>query len=144
MVILTTQRFIFVEVPCYDMPYLQYQPSPTIYSPLFEEKILQALDRIESTNQLLHSFIQSLAEIKIQVDQSIIAISRKEEGELLSQSESNPEGQYLTRNFNIYVIFFEQSIMTLENKLVIEQFCTTKITSTDNSTKIKISREKFK
>ena len=36
--------------------------------------------------------MQSLAEIEIQVNQSVIVISKKEKRELLSQPESNPEG----------------------------------------------------
>ena len=106
MVIPTTQRSTFVEAPYYDMPYSQYQPSPTIYSSSFEEKVLQALYRIESTNQLLHSFTQSLVKIEIQVDQSVITISKEEERELFSQFERNPEGQYLARNFDVPIIFF--------------------------------------
>ena len=80
----TIQGSTFVEVSYYDLPYSQYQPSSTIYSPSFEKKILQALDRIESTNQLLHCSMQSLVEIKIQIDQSIITISREEKEELLN------------------------------------------------------------
>ena len=59
---------MFVEASYYNMSYSQYQPSPTIYSPSFEENILQALDRIQSINQLFYSSMQSLAEIEIQVD----------------------------------------------------------------------------
>ena len=47
---LTTQGSTFVEASYYDLPYSQYQPSPTIYSPSFEEKVLQVLDKIKSTN----------------------------------------------------------------------------------------------
>ena len=60
-----------------------------------------------------------------------------EEGkELPSQLESDPEEQYMARSFNIPIIFFEQSIMTLENKMIIEQPYTTKKINTDNSTKV--------
>ena len=87
----TIQGSTFVEVSYYDLPYSQYQPSSTIYSPSFEKKILQALDRIKSTNQLLHSSMKSLAKLEIHVHQSVITISRKEERELPNQPKSNPK-----------------------------------------------------
>ena len=77
---------MFVEAPYYNMSYLQYQPSPTTYNPSFEEKILQALERIkindQDRDQILHSSMQSLAELKIQVDQSMAAFIREEESGL--------------------------------------------------------------
>ena len=78
-----TQESTFVEAPYYDVPYSLYQPSPSIYSPPFEEKVQQALDRLELSHQTLHS-MQSLAGLEIQVDQSVIAINREEKGELPS------------------------------------------------------------
>ena len=95
---------MFVIVPYYDIPYSQYQPCPSIYSPSFEEKVLQVLDRIEINNQILHSSMQSLTELEIQIDQPAIAFSREKEGELLSQSESNPQRQYLAKSFNVPII----------------------------------------
>ena len=58
------QRSTFVDVPYYNIPYSQYQPSPTIYSPSFEEKVLQALDKIEINNQFFHS-TQFLIELEV-------------------------------------------------------------------------------
>ena len=110
-----TQRPTFMDVPYCDMPYPQHQPSPTNCDPTFEERIQQALGGIEFKNQLNNQILQSLKELETQTRQR-----EEEEGELPSQLESDPEGQYLARNFNILITFIEQLIMTLENELIIE------------------------
>ena len=120
VVTLVIQGSTFIDVPYYNMPYPQYQSSPTTYSPSFEKKILQTLDIIEINNQILHSFMQSLTELEILIDQPAIAFSREEESELPSRPKMIIKGQYLARSFNILVTFSEQSIMTFENKMVIE------------------------
>ena len=130
----------FIDVPYYDMPYPHDQPSPTTYSPSFEEKVLQALDKININNQILHSHTLALTELETQVSQLAITLNREEEGELPSLSESNLEGPYLNENFNSPTLYPEQSKGTLENKLVIEHPCIT--LKTNNLTKAHISWEK--
>lgn len=49
-----------------------------------------------------------------------------------SQPETDPEGPYLTENFDVPNTFPEQSISSLENNMVIEQSCTTKKTLLDH------------
>ena len=87
--------------------------------------------------------MQSLAKLEIQVDQSVITISGKEKGELPSQPESKPEGYYLAKSFHVPINFSEQSIMTLENEMIIEQPYTTKTINTNNLTKAEIYMEKL-
>ena len=83
--------------------------------------------------------MQSLKEL----EKLALTLSREEERKLPSQSESDFEGPYLIENFNILVIFFEQSIMTLENEMVIEQSCSTKRTNLDNLTKIETYKKEL-
>ena len=133
---------MFVDVFDCDTPYPQYQPSLTNYSPSFEEKVMQALDRIKISNQILYSSAQFLTKLEIQIDQLAFSFDREEDGELLSQSESNPEEQYLAWSFNVPIILSKQSIITLENEIVIEQPCITKKTNINYLTKTEIYREK--
>ena len=152
------QGFSFIDAPYYDQPYSQYQPSPTTYSPLFQEKVLQALDqlscpppqqtnmeddRFDQFHQLMLNQQQSLDEQIHQTDQLILALIKEEEGDLPIQSKSNPEGQNLASNFNDPLISLEQPIITLQNELVKEQLCTTIEIDVNNLTKAELSEEKL-
>lgn len=99
----------------------------------FEEKVLEALDKIEKLQASIEILIEpeiqgNQIELDIQfnqTDQLLNALNRKEEGELLSQPKSNPKGPYLAKNFNNPLIFSDQSTITLGNELVIDHPYTT-------------------
>ena len=82
----------FKDASYYDQPYSQYQSSPITYSPSFEEKVLQALDRIEhigqsltpQSDQLMLAQQKSLDELMDQTDQLLFALNKEEEGDLPS------------------------------------------------------------
>ena len=85
-----------------NIPLDYQQPTPSPPQPHrntnFEEKVLQALQSFEVTNQttsqLLSSHTQSIAKLETQMGQLANALSRRDEGKLPSQSVANPKGQY--------------------------------------------------
>ena len=56
----------------------------------------------------------------------MLIFNQQEEKESSSQLDSDPEGPYITENFNIPITFPEQSIKTFENNMIIEQSYKTK------------------
>ena len=70
---------MFIDTPYYDQPYPHYQPSPTNYSPLFEEKVQQApyppplqtnldVDRFAQFQQIIIAQQQSIDKLIDQTD----------------------------------------------------------------------------
>ncbi|KAI5652481.1 hypothetical protein M9H77_29668 [Catharanthus roseus] len=57
---------------------------------IFEEKVLSALKGLEVKTQILDSRTQSIAKLETQIGQLANAISRREEGRLLSHPIENP------------------------------------------------------
>ena len=102
------------------MPYSQ--PPLDNFEPTFQEKVLQALARIDMNTQALHSHTQSSAKLETQIGQLAAAFSGREGEKLLCQPESNPRGQFVIESFNIPEAFSEhaKSIMTLRSEKVIE------------------------
>ncbi|GFS31989.1 hypothetical protein Acr_00g0020250 [Actinidia rufa] len=78
--------------------YQQPPPPPPQRNTDFKEKVLQALQSFEVTNQttsqLLSSHTQSIAKLETQMGQLANVLSRRDEGKLPSQSVANPKGQY--------------------------------------------------
>jgi len=106
------QRPPFIDEPYYDQLYPCYRPSPN-YSLSFQEKVLQAIDRIKKTghtpplqpinlevdrfSQYQQSIMlrqQSIDELMNQTDRLLVEINREELRVLPSQSESNLERHY--------------------------------------------------
>ena len=72
-------------------------PTPQLNSS-FEDKVLQALKSLEMNTQLLHSHMQSIAKLEIQVGQLAEAIIRREHGALPSQAIENLGGLSVPTN----------------------------------------------
>ena len=114
----------FIDTSYYDQPYSQYQSSPITYSPSFEEKVLQAIDRIErigqslppQNDQLMLAQQKSLDKLMDHTNQLLLALNKEEEGDLPSLPKSNLERPHLAQNFNDPQNFLEQPIIILEDK----------------------------
>ena len=64
------------------MPY--FQPPLDNFEPTFQEKVLQALARIDMNTQTLNSHTQSIAKLETQIGQLATAFNRRKEGRLPS------------------------------------------------------------
>ncbi|KAI5658255.1 hypothetical protein M9H77_27048 [Catharanthus roseus] len=73
--------------------YVPHHP-PQSGNSIFEEKVLSALKGLESMTQILDSHTQSIAKLETQIGQLANAISRKDEGKLLSHPIENPRANY--------------------------------------------------
>ncbi|XP_058189424.1 uncharacterized protein LOC131307014 [Rhododendron vialii] len=85
--------------------------------PSFQEKVLQALDRLNDTQQQVRTNTQSIARLETQVGQIANAFNRREEGRLPSQPVQPHGGQFVvhdTPHADAKVI------MTLRNKREVE------------------------
>ena len=72
---------------------------------------------LKTDSQLLHSHSQSIAKLETQVGQLANALTRREEGKLLSQPVANPKGQYRVENLQASDVYHEQAkiVVTLRN-----------------------------
>ncbi|XP_058189217.1 uncharacterized protein LOC131306808 [Rhododendron vialii] len=95
----------------------QQAPIQSSQDPSFEEKVLQALDRLNDTQQQVRTNIQSIARLKTQVGQIANALSRREEGRLPNQLVQPPKGQFVIHETPPAKA---KVVMTLRNKREVE------------------------
>lgn len=98
----------------YRPPPQQYQqPPPPPRNSAFEDKVLSALQALESNHQsntqLLHSHTQSISKLESQMGQLAQTVGRRDEGRLPSQPVNNPKGQYGVEFSNSNEQFHEQA-----------------------------------
>ncbi|XP_058217250.1 uncharacterized protein LOC131328307 [Rhododendron vialii] len=101
----------------YLSPNQQQAPPQSSQDPSFEEKVLQALDRLNDTQQHVRTNTQSIARLETQVGQIANALNHREEGRLPSQPVQPLGGQFVIHDpppANAKVI------MTLRNKREVE------------------------
>ena len=87
----------------------QHTPFPPHRNIAFEEKVLTALQGLETITQLVHSHTQSIAKLESQMGQLANALNKREEGKLPSQPVSNPRGQYMAQENQPNTIHHEQA-----------------------------------